>query len=74
MTKTITLLTIFTVWINISGQQSDEIISDLNYKGKYLGLNFPDTVPEIFAPNSFLEKEDCIVSLLFLWTIKKFTG
>ncbi len=51
MKKIIILFTIFTVSITVSGQQSDEIILDSNYKGEYLGLNFPDTVPEIFAPN-----------------------
>ncbi len=50
MRKIIILFTIFTVWINVSGQQNDEIILDINYKGEYLGLDFPETVPEIFAP------------------------
>lgn len=47
----ITLFTLLTVWINVSGQQSNETITDTVYQGEYLGLNFPDTVPEIFAPD-----------------------
>jgi hypothetical protein len=27
-----------------------DIILDTNYKGEYLGLDFPDTIPEVFAP------------------------
>ena len=42
---------ILTASLNVSGQQNDEInIIDQNYKGEYLGLNFPDTIPKVFAP------------------------
>lgn len=41
---------IVSIWINVSGQQSNDTIIDTTYQGEYLGLNFPDTVPEIFAP------------------------
>ena len=50
MRKISIIIAILTVWMNVSGQQNDEINKETNYKGEYLGLNFPDTVPEIFAP------------------------
>ena len=50
MRKIITVLIILAIWINVSSQQNGEKIIDAKYKGEYLGLNFPDTVPEIFAP------------------------
>lgn len=50
MRNVIIILVVLSSWINASGQQNEEIISDTNYTGEYLGLNFPDTVPEIFAP------------------------
>ncbi len=50
MRKTITILILMTVWIHVSAQQNDEINKKTTYKGEYLGLNYPDTVPEIFAP------------------------
>lgn len=34
-------------WVNVSGQRNLDSI----YQGEYLGLKFPDTIPEIFAPN-----------------------
>ncbi|MCP4704716.1 MAG: hypothetical protein GY865_08910 [candidate division Zixibacteria bacterium] len=46
----IALMIIVSLWTNASGQYSDEISMDTIYKGEYLGLNFPDTIPEIFAP------------------------
>ena len=51
MRKVIIILVLLAVWINIYGQQNKEIKSEKNYKGEYLGLNYPDTVPEIFAPD-----------------------
>jgi len=48
MRKLIVVLIILNVSINVLGQQND-ITINTNYKGGYLGLNFPDTVPEIFA-------------------------
>lgn len=51
MRSIIIILTIFVAWINVSGQQNDEINIDQNYYGKYLGLNFPDTIPVVFAPD-----------------------
>jgi len=41
---------VMSVSINIFGQQNDEKNINAKYKGEYLGQNFPDTVPEIFAP------------------------
>ena len=51
MSKVIIMLILLTGWANIYGQQNKEIKSEKNYKGEYLGLNFPDTTPEIFAPD-----------------------
>lgn len=51
MRKIIVLLSFLFVWINVSGQQNDEITSDSNYTGEYLGLDFPGTVTKIFAPD-----------------------
>jgi len=50
MKKIITVLTILAISINLSGQANDKVFIDSKYKGKYLGLDFPDKVPEIFAP------------------------
>jgi WD40-like Beta Propeller Repeat len=51
MKKIITILTLLAVWINVSGQQNNEIGKETNYTGEYLGLNFPDTIPVVFAPD-----------------------
>ncbi|MCK5536039.1 MAG: PD40 domain-containing protein [Bacteroidales bacterium] len=51
MNKLIAILIFLTIWINVSGQQNDTTTIEANYKGEYLGLNLPDTVPEIFAPD-----------------------
>ena len=48
----IVMLAILIITTNsLYGQQNDETIKERNYKGEYLGLDFPDTVPEIFAPD-----------------------
>lgn len=51
MRKTYIILVIVSISINVLGQQSHLAISDTVYQGEYLGLNFPDTIAEIFAPN-----------------------
>ncbi len=56
MRKIITIFTLLTVWINASGQITDDIIQDMNYRGDYLGLPAPGLLPEIFAPNDISGK------------------
>ncbi len=51
MRKMGAIIVIISICFNVSGQQSNETVSDTVYQGEYLGLNFPDTIPEIFAPN-----------------------
>ena len=44
------ILTILTACINVTAQQNDDLNINQNYCGEYLGLNFPETILEVFAP------------------------
>lgn len=50
MKKMYITLVIVSICINVSGQQSNETISDTVCQGKYLGQELPDSIPKIFAP------------------------
>ncbi len=47
MRKMCFILFFVSLCFNVLGQQSHVTISDTVYQGEYLGLNFPDTIPEV---------------------------
>lgn len=50
MRRLITLLVFLIIWSNLTGQQIDSKYKESGYFGEYLGLEIPDSIPEIFAP------------------------